>query len=148
MNKDELKQEVETQETEVQENPLEKLSIEELEKSLVDSEQIIKVTKAEMKEDAKIEELAGQIKDHRANPKWNEHKAKIDELKVQMDEIKVDKDALQAEIDEDISEQIAEKSQLEAPYKEIIKGHTANIKLVLKTLEEKGRVVQVAEEPE
>lgn len=146
MTKEQLPQEEQTQEQEVQENPLEKLTIEELETSLVDSEQIVKNTKAELKANTKIAELAEQIKAHRGDPKWNEHKEKIASIKEKLDDLKSEQKELQAEIDEDIAEQIAEKSQLEAPYRETIKGHTANIKQVVDVLEDKGRVVQIPEE--
>lgn len=134
--------------TEAQENPLEKLSIEELEKNLVDSEQTIKGTKAELKDHIRIEELASQIKAHRGDPKWKDHKDKIAAIKEQEDELKAEKQGLQGEIDEAISDEIAEKLQLEAPYREIIKAHNANIKQVLIVLESKGRVIQRTEEDE
>lgn len=144
MAKKELKQE--GPENETQENPLEKLSIEELETSLVDSEQIIKTTKAELKAHVRIEELGSQIKNHRDDEKWADHWKEIADIKEKLDDLKSQQKELQAEIDEDIAEQIAEKSQLEAPYRETIKGHNQNIKQVLIVLESKGRVVQMPEE--
>ncbi len=148
MIKDELKQEVETQENETQENPLEKLSIKELEILLVDAEQIIKTTKAELKANVRIDELASQIKAHRNDPKWAEQKEKLEGIKEQVEELKTEKDSINAEIDEDISEELAEKSQLESPYRDIIKVQNETIKQALIALEEKGRVVQVAEKEE
>jgi hypothetical protein len=131
---------------EPEENPLEKLSIQELEILLVDAEQTIKVTKKQLKDNARIEELGSQIKAHRNDPKWAGHKEKLEAIKEKAEELKVEKGEINAEIDEEVSEQIAEKSQLEAPYKDIIKVQNETIKQALSAMEAKGRVVQTTEE--
>lgn len=148
MNEEVLNQEVVETETQAEENPYEKLSIAELEILLVDSEQIIKVTKQEIKDHERIGELADQIKAHRGDPKWAGHKEKLEGIKERAEELKEEKSEINAEIDEEISEELAEKTQLEAPYREIIKGETLAIKQILDVLQKKGRVVNTEETKE
>ncbi|MBX2986831.1 MAG: hypothetical protein KF802_02940 [Bdellovibrionaceae bacterium] len=143
MTEKEVKPDAQVVENETPENPFEKLSIQELEVKLVDAEQIVKNTKAELKANTRIAELTAEIKNHRDDEQWDEHKTKIAGLKEQVDELKEEQKELQREIDEEIEEQIGEKLQLESPYKDVIKAHNETIKQLLTTLESKGRVVEM-----